>query len=1128
MSLSYYNVMRIRFQYKINIILFAMLSAAIIFHVANAVAVLWTTPLPNVISTINTEAGWENSCKKKFQADRYEIPLRATSDTKTQCLIGTYDNVKLLGYNSLHNLAIQFPGDKAAYPVSTSCLSSCVYLPSKDIFMTVETTNDVRSGRVAIYKDFIKKLRLRNASLPSQSYYSLDQLGADKYINDFYGTSGYMGAYIKHMQRSPNDKWLVVEFTGAGLFRIDIEDIENMKMLKFSDWKTDYTFGNIPTIEIDITNDGQHVAVLGSNTPISIFDLQPNCGNQLPVDVSGNSLFQQQQTPCPAVSLNKINDSQGGNLFIPHLNRAYQPKFSEDSGEITFYAMSYDNIPVRQVALRAANYTPTQLSYLALGDSYSSGEGDTEKTNGNKYYRPYTDMSKDTTVGQPEERCHISTRSYPYKLALSMELSLDDPKQWNSVACSGAQTIDITPDDRATDRGQGNRLLDLTNYADLKSQALNELIPGRVKQIDFVKKYKPKAITLTIGGNDVGFADKMLACVTSPTTCDYARENYRAKMRSEIQASFNGLASLYRDLATQGDSGAKVYVLSYPQFITDNPEAICNNTFWLDVNERTMIVESVNYINSIIKAAAKKAGVYYVDISNSLGSHKLCDSSKDAHVTAITGLGGINGNQTQESFHPNAQGHTDIAKTVREDALNNTSLLDFDTCPNIDQNTCADPWSTLESVPVPPYFQSEGEFVNVKYAKVTIGDPVAGAALAISMKQFFFAPGQPVTVTLFSNPTPLGTINAGADGSLQSNVTIPATIPPGYHRLTIEGKSYSGEPVEYEQVLLVKSADPADADGDGVVDTADKCLFVQPVGIDSDSDGVDDACDPEIIAPKDPYRIRAGNPEKTYAGQAEKPQYLYIERNIHAAALTGISDDYDSDSDGWVIVAASQNATEAGPYARFWTDGNDGNKIPHVALRTEERGCVQYKPADLSRVTEANNATARTFAQEAEDTTTCRNDPATADLDGDGNADNKQPLYLTRKGDTSRGEDPAKLYLFRSTRAAEAQLGKSDYAAREQGASTEVSASDTRDYRQAWSLLASAPYPAYMTSGSAKLKFIDNSPYVLVGTTGAYYSSCSAYKPESLNTIRRTTQLTRPLQLDLWQTLLLQWQSGCN
>ena len=58
--------------------------------------------------------------------------------------------------------------------------------------------------------------------------------------------------------------------------------------------------------------------------------------------------------------------------------------------------------------------------------------------------------------------------------------------------------------------------------------------------------------------------------------------------------------------------------------------------------------------------------------------------------------------------------------------------------------------------------------------------------------------------------------------------------------------SRSGEPIEYEQTILIKSSDPNDVDGDGIADSQDKCLFIPASNKDQDSDNIDDACDPEI------------------------------------------------------------------------------------------------------------------------------------------------------------------------------------------------------------------------------------------------------------------------------------------
>lgn len=47
-----------------------------------------------------------------------------------------------------------------------------------------------------------------------------------------------------------------------------------------------------------------------------------------------------------------------------------------------------------------------------------------------------------------------------------------------------------------------------------RTSALAFKKPGIVAQIEFVKKYKPKVVTLTGGGNDVGFADVLGYCAS--------------------------------------------------------------------------------------------------------------------------------------------------------------------------------------------------------------------------------------------------------------------------------------------------------------------------------------------------------------------------------------------------------------------------------------------------------------------------------------------------------------------------------------------------------------------------------------------------------------------------------------
>ncbi len=142
------------------------------------------------------------------------------------------------------------------------------------------------------------------------------------------------------------------------------------------------------------------------------------------------------------------------------------------------------------------------------------------------------------------------------------------------------------------------------------------------------------------------------------------------------------------------------------------------------------------------------------------------------------------------------------------------------------------------------------------------------------------------------------------------------------------------------QIIEVQGAE-GDIDEDNIADNIDKCFYIQSANIDADYDGVDDACDPYIDEAK-PYRARYGE-----VGKGENEKYIYIERNVNATNFTGISSDYDPDNDGWAIVAASFNTSDAGIIKKFWIDSN---KTPHVIIQTKDNLCFQFRPKSLLRV----------------------------------------------------------------------------------------------------------------------------------------------------------------------------------
>lgn len=820
---------------------FLLLVATIMFASGSASAATWswTSGLPVVVNKqeAGSEDTWRKECEAMFSTTKVVVDVNGTgtpSVPKTQCLLGEGRNHRVFTYDGQRELAIQFTGDSYAHAIrGVNCNGQCVYMASRDTLIKVDSKNDYGSGRVAIYKDFVKRLQLRNILALKERYYS-PNIEPDETISDLNDPTKYIG-FIRQIKGSSNDKWLLMDIIGTGIFRYDMDSGE---LFKFSDWKTNYSYSP-PSIEFAITDDGQHIVVAGQNTINSVFDIVPGCGAVMPKSATVQILSEPLQVSCPSRWL-AASDGPDTNATIPNFRDAMIPKFNVDGGQLSYFVTSFDsNIKPRYVTVRAAGYAPRQLEYLALGDSYSSGEGDTEKNSfGAKYYRDYTDSGN--------EKCHLSTRSYPYRLAALMQLTITT--QWNSVACSGATSWDAKSQGTLAYLGQNDRLKGLSATT-LKAQALNEFIPGRKKQIEFVKKYQPKVITLTMGGNDIGFGSKITRCAILPTTCDTATSK-RMTLKNEILDQYENLKYLYKDLYVASGSRSKIYVAGYPSFINGDNLAPCAlNVGFVNTDERIMIQNSVTLMNNVIRQAAKAAGVKYIDIENSLSGHRLCDVGKK-YVTGITDLLNSKGNR-QESFHPNTTGNQSIASAFSNiQNLNSKSPLDYDNCPLIDLNICPDDYATADTIEIPQYFQaSDSTSNNAKYKEMTTFDQAVGNVIKIVTDAYTFARNSIVTITVHSDPVELGQFTVNDQGSLSVDATMPSTVPAGIHTLIVSGETYSGSPVQYEQAILVKGPDSKDVDADGVVDTIDKCMFIPASGADVDSDGVDDGCDAEIGDP---------------------------------------------------------------------------------------------------------------------------------------------------------------------------------------------------------------------------------------------------------------------------------------
>ena len=225
------------------------------------------------------------------------------------------------------------------------------------------------------------------------------------------------------------------------------------------------------------------------------------------------------------------------------------------------------------------------VRYVALGDSYSSGLGAGS-------YIP-------SSGG-----CARSTRAYS-----ALWAGANQPVSYISAACAGATTADVL------------------------SRQLSALSGSTT------------LVSITIGGNDVGFSSVMETCVLrSTSTCVAAINAAEGEVSSELPGELDRVLAAI----TAHAPGARVVVLGYPHLYDLARSATC---IGLSTTDRTDLNQAADLLDGQIRAAAARHGDVFADVRAAFAGHENCDG-------ASSWLHALNFFDLSESYHPTAAGQS--------------------------------------------------------------------------------------------------------------------------------------------------------------------------------------------------------------------------------------------------------------------------------------------------------------------------------------------------------------------------------------------------------------------------------------------------------------------------------------
>lgn len=609
------------------------------------------------------------------------------------------------------------------------------------------------------------------------------------------------------MAFSANGAWLVAESYQGAFVRINLATLDVMPFApSFA------ALGSPALLKsgVSITDSGRFVAIENSaDNSLKVYDLQ---GCEVSIQtIKTRSCSSYDYKPFLTTSLGSISN-------ITHV------RFGRED-YLTFNA-TVGNQSGRY-ALAPFATLPTLSSYLGLGDSFTSGEGTF-----NYQYDTDTDVN----------HCHLSVYAYPSVI----QQALYSKNEAMSVACSGAVIRDIVPNQPSEYRGQIRGGIPAKQLASgYVEQVLSNYTPGILAQSAFVSQLQPKTITVSVGGNDIGFGSIITACVEPhisirPAANDcYSTKEDRQELATLIDRTVPKWVRLYNELKKRSPA-SRLIVIGYPSLVSD--QGNCGANVHLNQNEIRFANQVVTYLNARIASAAKQAGVSYIDVEHAFDGHRLCEAT--APLVAVNGLtagkdSGVFGIKMigSESYHPNVLGQQLLAAAILK-ATHNFSEPPLQTPAATPSLTASAPvsgrqiWSIQPVDLTGPSIIMHGESIDI----------------VIDGQDYGLEPRATYEVRLNSAEGPvIGSVTGAQDGTISAKVIIPDIAASGVADIHIVSRTFANtEIVDIVTQHIYIPATTTDADGDGILDSQDSCPYGTNALIDADNDTIDDSCDPSI------------------------------------------------------------------------------------------------------------------------------------------------------------------------------------------------------------------------------------------------------------------------------------------
>lgn len=256
---------------------------------------------------------------------------------------------------------------------------------------------------------------------------------------------------------------------------------------------------------------------------------------------------------------------------------------------------------------------PGPSSYVALGDSYAAG--------------PLIPLQTGLPAG-----CLRSNRNYPALVARGLGIT-----DFRDVSCSSATTEHL-------------------------GGPQNVPLGVNPPQLDALGT-DTELVTLTMGGNDIGFGEIISECAArSPrepagSACkDFYTAGGTDQLAARIEATAPKVAAALADIEERSPD-AQVLVVGYPAILPDTGPG-CFPVVPFSAGDVAYLRETEKRLNAMLAAESDEAGVDYVDTYTPTIGHDVCT------LPGVKWIEGLVPTAPAAPVHPNALGMAGISVPV--------------------------------------------------------------------------------------------------------------------------------------------------------------------------------------------------------------------------------------------------------------------------------------------------------------------------------------------------------------------------------------------------------------------------------------------------------------------------------